>query len=215
MDWQDTYNIMSDLPDTFQRFGPIYKAILLGFVVSLARNNISIDQFAQNLTVFNAKWGWLDVYGKLYGILRNQYETDPQYRTRLQGTLSAPHGSPLAISQFIQLALSLKTYITENFTDVNYQINFNTAVNTNTLQQVANAINWVRPAGIPFLPLYQQTGGLFLDTINFFNVLHVSGTYLAQPHINANVTIAANTDNPISLLPSTYLTDPFITGQAS
>lgn len=210
MDFQQTEQILSNLPQPFSRFGPIFNAILLGFTIACARNNVAIDSINNNIYTNNAKWGWLDAFGQLYGILRNQYETDPQYRQRLIGTLTAPHGTPLAISQFIKLALGLNTTVTEDFLSPSYTINFVTPVSTNTLQNVANTILWVRPAGVPFLPLYQQSGGLYLSTMNFLRGTKVSGSYLSQPHTNLNITIPASTPNPICILPTTYFNDPFI-----
>lgn len=210
MNFQQTYQILSDLPQPFTRFGSIFNAILLGFTIACARNNISIDAINQNIYTNNARWGWLDAFGQMYGVLRNQYETDPQYRTRLIGTLTAPHGTPLSISQFIKLALRISTYITENFSTPSFTVNFNTPVNSNTLQNIANTILWVRPAGVPFLPLFSSSGGLFLFTLNYLNGTKVTGSYLSNPHISGNVTISAGTPNPICTLPTTYFTDPFI-----
>ncbi len=212
MNFQQTEQILTDLPNTFRRYGSLFNAIILGFAIACARNNIAIDSIYQNIYTNNARWGWLDVFGQLYGILRNQYETDPQYRVRLIGTLTAPHGTPFAISQFLNLALGLNTNITENFVSPSFSINFSSPVTTSTLQNVVNSINWVRPAGIPFQPLYTQTGGLFLETINYLGITKVTGSYLSAPHTTVNVAVSPSTPNPVCILPTTYFTDPFITG---
>ena len=215
MNFTDVQNQLDDLPLTFKRFGPIFAGLILSLTAAIARNTIPIDQLPPNLNLQTAKWGWLDAIGKLYGIQRNQYETDPQYRARLFGTLTANHGTPTSIVDFIKLALNINTSISENFTVASYQINFNNPPSLQTLKQVAIAINWVRPAGIPFLPLFQIKGGLFLNTLNYLGVKRVTGSYLARPAVSISVNLAPNTNNPKPLLPTTYLTDPYITGLAN
>lgn len=215
MDYTAVQNQLLDLPpETFQRFGPIYAGLISAMSAALARSTNCIDQVAASINVNTARWGWLDAIGALYGIPRNSYETDPAYRTRLVGTLSAPHGTPLAISSFIKLALGINSTVTENFANTSYQINFSTSQSQTSLQNVVIAIKWVRPVGVPFLPFFQLTGGLFLNTLNYFGVKKVTGSYLSNPSIIVNVNIAANTNSPIPLLPTTYLSDPYLTGQA-
>ena len=215
MNFTDVQNQLDDLPLTFKRFGPIFAGLILSLTAAIARNTIPIDQLPPNLNLQTAKWGWLNAIGKLYGIQRNQYETDPQYRTRLFGTLTATHGTPDSIVNFIKLALNINSSITENFDLASYQINFTSPPSIQTLQQVAIAINWVRPAGIPFLPFFQIKGGLYLNTLNYLGVRQVTGSYLSRPSVSININLAPNTDNPKPLLPTTYLTDPYITGLAN
>lgn len=214
MNFQDVQDQITDLPSSFARFGPIFAGLILSLTAMMARSTRAIDQLAPQLNINTAKWGWLDAIGKLYGIPRNQYETDPQYKTRLVGTLSAAHGTPTAITKFINLALNLNTTITENFDLVSYQINFANPPSIQTLTQVAISINWVRPAGVPFLPFFQVRGGLYLRTLNYFGVKRVTGSYLARPQASIEINLAANTDNPKPLLPTTYLSDPYVTGTA-
>ena len=215
MNFTDVQNQLDDLPLTFKRFGPIFAGLILSLTAAIARNTIPIDQLPPNLNLQTAKWGWLNAIGKLYGIQRNQYETDPQYRTRLFGTLTATHGTPDSIVNFIKLALNINSSITENFDLASYQINFTSPPSIQTLQQVAIAINWVRPAGIPFLPFFQIKGGLYLNTLNYLGVRQVTGSYLSRTSVSININLAPNTDNPKPLLPTTYLTDPYITGLAN
>jgi hypothetical protein len=214
MNFNDVENQLEDLPGTFKRFGPIFAGLIQSLSAALARSTRAIDQLSPMLYPNTAKWGWLDAIGKLYGIPRNQFETDPQYRTRLLGTLTATHGTPSSIVNFIHLALNLNSSITENFDLVSYQINFTNPPNQQTLQKVAVTINWVRPAGVPFLPLFEVRGGLFLNTLNYYGVRKVTGSYLGRPSATVDITLAANTNNPKPLLPTTYLSDPYITGTA-
>jgi len=215
MDYAEVQQQLNDLPQTFQRFGPVFAGLISSLAAALTRSTNSIDALTPSMiNLPTAKWGWLDAIGKLYGIQRNEYETDPQFRTRLQGTLTATHGTPDSIVNFIKLALNLNTTITENFNLVSYQINFTSPPTQQTLQQVAVAINWVRPAGIPFLPLFQLRGGLYLNTLNYFGVKRVTGSYLSRPSVSVNINLAPNTNNPKPLLPTTYLSDPYITGTA-
>lgn len=215
MQYSDVQNQIEDLPATFQRFGPIFAGLISSISAAMARTTMPMDQLAANVSLPTAHWGWLDAIGKLYGLPRNPYETDPAYRTRILGTLTATHGTPDSIVNFIQFALNISTSITENFTLASYQINFANPPTPQTLQQVAIAINWVRPAGIPFLPLYQIRGGLYLNTLNYLGIKKVTGSYLAKPSISISVTLAPNTNNPVPLLPTNYLSDPYVTGIAN
>jgi hypothetical protein len=213
MNYNDVLNQLNDLPITFQHGGIIYPSIIAAIASALARNTTSADAVIGNINLPTAQWGWLNSIGELYGIIRTQYEIDPTYRNRIQQTLVAPHGTPEAIQDFIKLITGITTVVTENFTNCSYQINFLAPVSVNTIQQVVIAINWVRPAGVPFLPIYRVSGGLFLNTCNFLGVKRVTGSYLAQPTVIANVSIGPSTDNLVSQLPTLYLTDQYITGQ--
>lgn len=214
MNFVDVENQISDLPSTFKRFGPIFAGLIISLSAALARSTRVIDQVAAQTNINTAKWGWLDAIGKLYGIPRNQYETDPQYKTRLLGTLTASHGTPTSITSFIKLALNLNTTITENFDLVSYTIDFTNPPSVQTLTQVAIAINWVRPAGVPFLPFFQIRGGLFLNTLNYFGTKRVTGSYLARPQSTIAINLSDHTNNPKPLLPTTYISDPYVSGTA-
>jgi len=214
LNFNDVENQLTDLPTSFQRFGFIFAGLITSLTAMLARNTQALDQLSAMTDINTAKWGWLSAIGSLYDLPRTQYETDPQYRTRLLGTLSANTGTPQAIVNFIKLALNLSTTITENFNVVDYQINFANPPSQQTLQQVAITINRVRPAGVPFLPLYQINGGLYLNTCNYFNTRFVTGSYFSQPHSSIAVTLAQNTNNPTPILPTNYLTDVYVTGIA-
>ena len=214
MDFLDVQTQITDLPSTFKRFGFIFAGLIQSFSAALARGTTSMDQLPNNINMNFAKWGWLDAIGKLYGILRNPNENNNQFRDRLLGTLTATRGTPQSIVNFLQVALNLNTSITENFDLVSYQLNFSKAINTQTLQKVAVALQWVRPVGVPFLPFFQLKGGLYLSTLNYFRVQKVTGSYLGKPSVSILVNLAANTNSPEALLPTTYLADPWITGTA-
>lgn len=214
MNFIDVENQLTDLPASFKRFGPIFAGLIVSLSAMLARSTRAIDQLAPQININTAKWGWLDAIGKLYGIPRNQYETDAQYKIRLLGTLTAAHGTPTSITSFIKLALNLNTTITENFDLVSYQINFSNPPTIQTLTQVAISINWVRPAGVPFLPFFEITGGLFLNTLNYFGVKRVTGSYLSRPQASVDINLSSHTNNPKPLLPTTYISDPYVTGTA-
>lgn len=212
MNYQQILSILSDLPGTFQRPGTVYQSILQSFTSACARNTIAIDALISQISLPTANWGWLDAVGNLFGIPRNPYEIDPSYRSRIQATLIAPHVTPTAMENFIQAVLGISVIISENFTNATYQLEFSSPVSTQDLQNIVNALIWVRPAGIPFLPIYTVSGGLFLNTVNFFGVKRVSGSYLVQSRTSVDINIAPNTDNPQAMLPTVYLTDPLITG---
>lgn len=214
MNYSDVQSQILDLPDAFQRLGPQFAALVSAFTASMSRSTRAIDQIAGQINIQTARWGWLDSIGKLYGILRNQFETDPQYRVRLLGTLSTTTGTPTSIVNFLKLSLNLNTSVTENFSLVSYQINFFTPPSSQMLQNVAINLVRVRPAGIPFLPFFTLTGGLFLDTLNYLGGKLVTGSYLSKPSVSVNLTLAENTNNPQPLLPVVYLQDPYIRGIA-
>ena len=216
MDFQDVQNQLTDLPQTFQPLGPIFAGLIESLTAALARGTRAVDQVPQNMiNLPTARWGWLDAIGKLYGLVRNANETDPAYRTRILGTLSATRGTPNSIVNFLKFALNITSTISENPILVSYQLNFNTPLSQTQLQQVAIAIGWVRPAGVPFLPIFSITGGLYINTLNYLGGKLVTGSYLSRPGATVNVVLADATDNPAPLLPTNYIVDPYITGVAT
>ena len=215
MQFSDVQQQIGSLPDTFIPMGSIFAGLIESLSALVARSTTAIDQLSSQIDVPTAKFGWLTAIGLLFGIQRNQYESDDQFRTRLVGTLTATRGTPQSIVNFLQLALNLNVTVSEDFINPSYQINFLTPVTTQTIQKVVIAINWVRPAGVPFLPLFITRGGLYLDTCNYFGVKRVTGSYLANPSTLVTVNIGANTNSPINQLPTNYISDQWITGVAS
>lgn len=215
MDFKDVSNQLTDLPLTFQPLGPIFAGLIESLSAALARSTRAIDQISPNMiNMPTARWGWLDAIGKLYGLPRLLNEIDVNYRKRLIGTLTATRGTPNSIVNFLKFALNINSTISENFSVVSYQLNFNTPVSSAQLQQVAIAIGWVRPAGVPFLPIFNISGGLYINTLNYLGNKFVTGSYLSRPGSTINVVLAANTDNPEPILPTNYIVDPYITGVA-
>jgi hypothetical protein len=212
MNFSDVLNQIEDLPDTFKRPGPIFNAIVTSLAAILSRQTSALDQLVVNLNLQNARWGWLDTFGKFYGINRNGQESDVLYRARILGTLTAPHVTPIAIASFVNLALGLVVTVTENFLNTTYQLNFLSPPSLVTIQQVANAINYVRPAGVPFLPLFMITGGLSLHTCGYFRTQQVTGSYFTAGKTSLNINIAQSTNSPQTKLPTNYLSDPLILG---
>jgi len=215
MNFDDVKGQLTDLPEgAFQRFGPIFASLINSISAAISRETRAIDQLSNMINLPTARWGWLSAIGLLYGIQRNQYENDNQFRIRLLGTLTATTGTPTSIVKFIKLALNINSSISENFSLYSYQINYTNVPSQAVIQQVAINIVRVRPAGIPFESSVLK-GGLYLNTLNYFNVKRVTGAYLTNPSTNITLTLAPNTNNQFALLPTSLITDPYITGVAN
>ena len=94
MDWQDVLNQISDLPSTFKRPGSEFASWQNAFAQGLATYTEGIESLLAQIDFNAAAGSWLDTWGDLYGIPRNNGEADGAYMQRIKGTLQAPHGPP-------------------------------------------------------------------------------------------------------------------------
>src|SRR6185437_5327133 len=85
MDLLEILAVLNDLPDTFKRQGPPYTQLIDAFGFALATYTLGADAtFDQTETFLNATGDWLDIWGLLFNVPRNQNEADSSYRAGIQ-----------------------------------------------------------------------------------------------------------------------------------
>jgi len=209
--FSDVLTQLNSLPGTFLRPGPQFAEIQDAKAAGLFHFTNASDGLVNQIQSFtNATGVWLDAWGKLFGVPRDNGEIDSAYVNRVKAILTAGCGTPVAITLFVQLSLNILATVSEDFTDCAWFLVLNTPLSPAAFQQLIVNLKYVRPAGVPCLRLQENSqGGLFAGTVDYFNAPRVTGAYLKTPSQAFSVaTISAYTNNSVPLLPTTFLTDP-------
>jgi hypothetical protein len=207
MQFADVKARLDDLPRTYTRLGPNYTAFDLAQTAALFRYANASDGISNQLIFKQAVGPWLDVWGKLFGIVRNTNESDDAYQNRITFTLLAGRCTPNAILIYLQ-TLGITATLEEDFVNCAFHLQFTAPLTNAGFLALAQNMAAVRPAGVPFLPFQVLQGGLYVGTIDFLNAPRVTGAYLDQPLKSFTPTIAQSTDNSVPLLPTLWLSDP-------
>lgn len=210
MNYQDVLTQLNRLPSTFLRPGDGFAAIQSARAAALFRYANASDGLVEQLQFSKAVGVWLDTWGKLFGIPRNQQEADGDYQARISATLVAGRATPIAMVLYLKIALGLNATIAEDFTKTVWQLHFDTPLSLAQFNQLMANLAYVRPAGVPTISSSSGSGGLFSGTVNYFRAPRVTGAYLEEGAFGLDFTISAYTNNSQSLLPTAYLSDPTI-----
>jgi len=209
MKYADVIARLENLPNSFRRQGLTYQQLENAFAAALTRYTDSMDGLTAQETVTSAAFEWLNMQGDLYGIPRFSYESAATYLARIQATLKAPKGTPVAIESYMRLITGQVITVTEQTSVPNYFLTVSGNASTTVINQLNGNINFVRPAGVPFyysLP----TGGLYASTVNYAGRGRMTGSYLVAATTTEPPTISGTQNSALPLLPSDYLTDPTI-----
>ena len=203
MDFQQVQSQLNDLPSTFTRSGAPWTQYIDAISAALNRLTIGGDGVSAQLTFPNAQYGWIDVWGLMFGIQRNPNEANATYMGRISLVAVPEVGTPNGIAHYIEVAYGIAASVVESFAP-GYAIQLSD--NNITLAQITNILqnlSVIRPAGVPF-QLYLGIG-TYLDTVNYLDAPRIIGAYLngALPP-----GISAGTPNSQPLLPTLFLTDP-------
>jgi hypothetical protein len=210
MDWNDVQDQLLDLPRTFKRDGPTYQSLVNSITASLMRYTGAVDGTMGQLIFTQAVAKWLDTWGRLFNIMRNDGESDPAYFNRIQFLLVAGRGTPVAMDQYIADVEGVSASVVESLPATGYSIQFRSILTlAGYLQFAENLVN-VRPVGVPFLPFMIVRGGLYLGTVNYLGRPKVTGAYFSTGSAGYSPPISATTNNATPLLPTYFLTDPTI-----
>jgi hypothetical protein len=202
---------LNDLPSAFTRPGPPYTWLAASLAVSDALSTETCDDtVAQTLTFANAQDGWIDVWGLLFNMPRNQNEANSLYAARIQETVLAWVGTLPALQAWIAL-FAPGGSIAENISGLGYVITLPAAMSQTQVQNFLQSLNRIRPAGVPF-SVNVAAGGLFAGTANFTGGGGggVMGDYLSAATSSLALGISPTTQNSVPLLPTTLLVDPTI-----
>lgn len=207
MDFAAVKARLDDLPATYTRPGPGFQALDLAQTAALTRYTGGTDGLMAQLDFSQAVGPWLDVWGRLFVVPRNQDESDNDYYNRIVMTLVAGRVTPVAILIYLR-TLGITANLVENFVNPSFSLEFTTPLTVAGFDALAQNLAAVRPAGVPFLPFEVLQGGLYVGTVNFVDAPKVTGGYLDSPVKTFTPSIAQSTNNSEPLLPTTYLTDP-------
>jgi len=207
MDLPSVLARLNDLPSTFKRNGPPYTLLIDSIGWQLTMFTQAADATSQQVLAFGpALDGWLNVWGLLWGVPRQQQEANSSYATRIARTVLAWVGTLPAIQQWL-IYYAPGATVTENLPDVGYVITFPANM---TLAQIAVfllSFNRIRPAGVPFA-VQQIASGLTLGTDVFLATGAPKGAYLSGAAEPFPLPIGPSTPNTVPLLPTVYFSDP-------
>lgn len=198
---------LNDLPNTFKRPGPPYTQLIDALSAALTRFTNGSDGVMSQTSFLSAQYGWLDIWGLIANVLRRPNEADAVYQARILNTLIAPHATPVALFVWLLFIEGVTAVISENLPNVGYTITFPPTLLAAQLQQIILNLAYVRPAGMPFVA-QQQTGGTFLDTVDYTDLARATGEFLGGAATALTAPLPASTNNATPLLPSLLMTDP-------
>lgn len=208
MDFPAVLSTLSDLPDTFKRQGAPYTQLIDSLASALSLYTLGSDATFDQVTDFaNTLDDWIDIWGLLFGISRDQNEANSTYKTHIQSLLSAWVGTLPAVQAWMNLFAPGGTVV-ENASG-GYVLSFSGATTLAQIQAFLRLFNRIRPDGVPFQ--VQQAGlGLYLGTEEYTGDGRVVGNYLTSLSSSVPLTLSASTPNAVPLLPDILVTDPTI-----
>lgn len=211
MQFSDVLTQLNTLPDTYLRPGSTFAAIQGAKAAALFRfTNAADGTTAQASSFSNATGVWLDVWGKLFGLFRNEGESDGTYSNRITATMVSGRATPAAIVLYVQLANGYAASVVEDFGNTSWSLHLAQPVSNAQFNQLLQNLIYVRPAGVPVSAQAETKGGTYMGTINYHAAARVTGAYLKTPLQQQTITLSAYTNNAVPLLPTTFLSDPTI-----
>jgi hypothetical protein len=202
---------LNDLPTTFKREGAPYTQWVDAEAAELTRYTSTADEILAQVQNFNnARYGWLDFWGLLFGgIARMLGEADARYAQLISYTVTAGAGPGVAIAKWIQVVWGLTATVTENLPGIGYTISFAESLTDDQIAMVLGSLGRIRPAGVPITASSSTRVGTYLNTINFAGgAPSMTGAYFGGVVFAGVSGVAASTNNAVPLLPDLYLIDP-------
>lgn len=209
MDFTQVQAQLNDLPDTFKRESVPYTQLIDSLTGTLVSFTAGVDGITAQEAFANATDGWADFWGLLFGIPRDTNESNTRYKARVQFTLNSGAGPALAIQNWIISVWGVAATVKENLPEVGYSIMFPPGLVSTQIAQILVSLARIRPAGVPF-QVFIESGGLYLETINFLDTADVTGAYLTGGLSAFILPIGAITPNIPVLLPDLFLVDPLL-----
>jgi hypothetical protein len=208
MNWSDVAAVLNSLPSGYLRTGSAFAAWQNSLTAASVRFTGGVDAITAQTSFGAAVGHWLDVWGRMLGVLRNAGESDSDYRNRISLTLLSWRGTVVGIESYLELAMGLSAVVSESFPAVGWALNIQVGYALSAAQKSILGVNlaFVRPAGVPYT-LNEVSGGLFLTTGNFLSGTRFPGSWLVSQNRLTGVAIPSTTNSPVSTLPTTWLTD--------
>ena len=215
MNFSTVQNVLTDLPPTFQRQQAPYTQFIDSLTSALVRGTSAIDALNNQVaSVANAQFGWLDIWGLLFGLPRLSNEADSHYLARIQYEVVAGAGTPCAIVNWILAVWGINAVLTDSASGTGYTLKLPNTLTTMQINLIVNSLVRIRPAGVPFTVQGTSTGGggPFLTTINFLNAAKTTGAFVGGEGSSNVLVLNASTNNAQPLLPDIFLTDAILQG---
>lgn len=208
MDFPAVSATLNDLPDTFKRQGPPYTQLIDSLASTLALYTLGADATMGQVASFsNAIDGWIDIWGLLFGVPRDQNQSNAAYKIAIQSILSAWVATVPALQTWMNLFAPGGTVV-EN-TGSGYTLQFSGATTLAQIQAFLRLFNRIRPVGMPF-QITQAGLGLYLNTEEFTGDGRVVGNYLTSLSTSVGLLLGPSTSNNVPLLATLIVTDPTI-----
>ncbi len=217
MDFAAVQYYLNDLPPNFKRHGPTFQWWQNSLGAGITQWTSAIDGVMTQVSFDAARWTWLDLWGRLYGVVRHNNETDSSYRVNIQNTILSRGATPVTLKYYMQWNYGIPVTITEDFTNASWLLNLQRPISTVGFSSVAAAYEALalgfgrfRPAGVPFTPFSIAAGGNYLSTVNFLGKSRVPGSWLTSATTEQTFSLPDGTTNSVPNIPTMFLTDPTI-----
>jgi hypothetical protein len=209
MDFPTVLARLNDLPSTFRRNGPPYTQLIDSIARALAGFTLAADATEAQVSAFTvALDGWLDVWGLLWGVARQQNEANSSYGTRISRTVLAWVGTLPAIQAWVSFYAPGGTVV-DNYPTLGYSITLPPTMTPAQVTSFLRSLNRIRPAGMPFT-VNQTASGIFLGTQVFIGTGLSQAPYLTGTAINLALALNPVTPNTVPIIPTTFMSDPTI-----
>ena len=199
---------LDDLPDTFKRVGPPYTQIIDSLASALSLYTLGSDAtFGQVASFADTVDDWIDIWGLLFGIPRDQNEANAAYKAHIQKVMTAWVGTVPAIQAWMDLFAPGGTVLESQ--GGGYIMSFTGVTSLTQIAAFLRLFNRIRPNGVPFQ--VQQAGlGLYLNTEEFTADGRVVGNYLTSLSSAIALALGASTPNAVPLLATILIEDPTV-----
>lgn len=209
MNFDQAQVLLNDLPATFKRLGAPYTQWLDALTTALATHTESSDALLGQLDFATAQGGWVDVWGSLAGIPRRPGESTIRYKARIQTMVLATRATPVAILAWLKEIELADAELAESLPTPGYTVQLPATLTAAQVQQILDALAYVRPAGVPF-NITSTGGGTYVSTVNYLGAPRTTGAYLAGNSISTTVVLEASTNNFTGILPDLLFQDPLL-----
>lgn len=203
---------LTSLPGTFLRSDSTFESWEDAQTFQLSEFCTTVDALVPMAVFQTSAWGWVDVWGELFGIPRNPNEANQTYFARIQFTLQFPVGSAYAISTYSTAYWGQPVSVVES-SGVGYSIQLPSGINPAGIPQYIIDLERIRPAGVPFT-LNQLSEYTFLNTGKYLSGTRDAGAYLGGGLQSLGFTIPEPIINSQPILPTLLVTDPLLNGGA-
>lgn len=211
MDFLTVLSRLENLPSTFLRDDNTFGAWENSQAFQLSEYTQGVDALALQANFSNSSGNWVDVWGELFGIPRNNNEATSTYKTRISTILQFPISTVFAVEQYSSTFWGQPITVTESTSGVGYTILLPSNIDTSQINTYLDNLAKVRPAGVPFL-VSQNLETSFLNTISYVGSPGWGGAYLGGYSKPVSNQIPQPTINSQPILPTYLLSDPILNG---